>query len=89
MNSIARMYGVYPSTVLYWIQNFAIKVYEKPTPEGDVVIELNEIWHFIQSKKRNAGSGRHIAAIPVSWSTGSAEDATAPPLPRCSTTEKA
>ena len=73
MNSIARMFDVRPSTILYWVRNFALKVYEKPTPQGDVVVELDEMWHFLRSKKLKFGFGRHIAALPVSWSIGSAE----------------
>ena len=73
MNAIARMLSVEPSTVLYWIRNFALKVYEKPTPEGDVVVELDEMWHFLESKKLKYGYGRRIAALPVNWLTGNAE----------------
>jgi hypothetical protein len=43
---------VAPSTVLYWVRNFALKVYEKPEPQGAVVIELAEMRHFITSKKQ-------------------------------------
>ena len=68
-----------PSTVLYWVRNFALKVYEKPIPRGDVAIELDEMWHFLQSKKIKFGYGRRIAALPVSWLTGNAE--TAAPQP--------
>ena len=84
MNAIARMYKVQPSSVLYWIRNFALKVYEKPIPEGSVAVELDEMWHFLGSKKQNAGYGRHIAALPVSWLTGNAEDATAQRSQECS-----
>ena len=73
MNAIGRMLGVQPSTVLYWIRNFALKVYEKPTPQGDVVIELDEMWHFLASKKLKYGCGRRIAALPVNWWIGNAE----------------
>ncbi len=73
MNAIARMLKVAPSTVLYWVKNFALKVYDKPTPEGDVTVELDEMWHFLGSKKIKFGSGRHIAALPVSWLIGNAE----------------
>jgi len=73
MNAIARMMDVEPSTVLYWVRNFALKVYEKPTPKGDVVVELDEMWHFLESKKLKFGSGRRIAALPVSWTIGNAE----------------
>jgi transposase-like protein len=76
MNSIARMFGVAPSTVLYWVKNFALRVYEKPTPKGPVAIELDEMWHFLHKKKAGSGSGRRIAALQVSWLTGSAGTAT-------------
>ena len=84
MNAIARMHGVCPSTVLRWVRDFAIKVYEKPLPSGSVAVELDEMWHFIGSKKRSAGSGRHIAAIPASSSTGSAGTAAARHWRKCS-----
>jgi len=73
MNSIARMMKVAPSTVLYWVRNFALRAYEKPVPKGEVVIELDEMWHFLVSKKTNFGCGRDIAAVPVSWLNGNAE----------------
>ena len=73
MRAIGRMLGVEPSTVLYWVRNFALRVYEKPTPKGDVIVELDEMWHFLESKKLKYGCGRHIAALPVSWSIGNAE----------------
>ena len=84
MRSIARVFGVSPSTVLYWVRNFAIRTYQKPAPEGSVAVELDEMWHFIGSKKRSAGYGRHIAALPASWSTGSAETGAARPSKKCS-----
>ena len=84
MRSIARTFNVSPSTVLYWVRNFAIKTYQKPAPEGSVAVELDEMWHFIGSKKRGAGYGRHIAALPASWLTGSAETEAARPLEECS-----
>ena len=57
MRCIARMFGVAPSTILYWVRNFAIKIYEKPIPEGAVTFELDEMWHFINSKKQMFGLG--------------------------------
>ena len=66
MNAVARLLGVEPSTVLYWVRNFALRVYEKPTPQGDVAVELDEMWHFLGSKKLKFGSGRPIVALPVS-----------------------
>jgi hypothetical protein len=46
MNTIGRMLKVEPSTMLYWTKNFALKPYEKPAPQGEVLFELDEMWHF-------------------------------------------
>jgi len=70
MRTIAKLFRVNVTTILYWVRNFAINNYEKPTPQGAVIIELDEMWHFLESKKRNSGSGRLIVALPVSSLTG-------------------
>jgi len=70
MRTIAKLFRVNVTTVLYWIRNFALKTYDKPTPKGAVVIELDEMWHFIHSKKTNAGYGRLIVAVPMNSLTG-------------------
>ncbi|MDR0373667.1 MAG: IS1 family transposase, partial [Nitrososphaerota archaeon] len=57
MNALGRMLKVEPSTILYWVKNFALKTYEKPTPQGEVIIELDEMWHFLRTKKTRSGSG--------------------------------
>jgi transposase len=35
-----------------------------------VIIELDEMWHYLHSKKTNYGSGKLIVAIPVNSLTG-------------------
>ena len=70
MRTIAKLFRVNVTTILYWIRNFAIKNYEKTTPQGAVVIELDEMWHFLESKKQNSGSGKLIVALPVNSLTG-------------------
>lgn len=67
------MFDVKPSTVLYWVRNFALKIDEKPTPKGDIVVELDEMLRFLKSKKPKYGFGGHAAALPVNWLTGNAE----------------
>jgi transposase len=85
--TIADYIGVAPSTVLYWVRNFALKVYEKPAPlSKSVTIELDEMWHFLGSKKTKFGYGKPIAAIPVNSLIGSAESETTPPS-CCSTND--
>jgi transposase-like protein len=71
MNAIGRMLNVEPSTILYWVRNFALKTCQKPTPQGEVVIELDEMWHFLRSKKTGSGSGRRTVELPASLLIGS------------------
>jgi len=47
MNATGHMLNVEPSTMLYWVKNFALKTYEKSTPQGEVIIELDEMWRFL------------------------------------------
>jgi len=65
-NAIARIYGVATSTVMRWVRAFAEKTYEKPEPGQAVIVELDEMWHFLRSKKTNSGSGKLVVAIPIS-----------------------
>jgi transposase-like protein len=73
MRAIAKLFHVNVTTILYWVRNFAIENYAKPTPQGPIIIELDEMWHFIKSKKTNVGYGKLIAALPASLSTGNVE----------------
>lgn len=70
LNAIARIYLVSAQTVLRWVRNFAEKTYEKPEPREAVIVELDEMWHYLGSKKTNYGSGKLIVALPVSSLTG-------------------
>ena len=66
MRTIAKLFGVNASTILEWVRNFAIENYQKPTPKGPVVIELDEMWHFLHSKKTDSGYGKLIVALQAS-----------------------
>ena len=70
LNAIARIYKISAQSVLRWVRNFAEKTYEKPEPREAVVVELDEMWHYLGSKKTSCGSGRLIVALPVSSLTG-------------------
>jgi transposase len=70
MNAIGRILRVSAQSVLRWVRHFAEKTYEKPEPREAVVVELDEMWHYLGSKKTNYGSGKLIVALPVSSLTG-------------------
>ena len=65
MRTIGKLFMVNASTVLDWVRNFAIENFEKPTPKGPIFIELEEMWHFLKSKKTDSGYGRLIVVLPV------------------------
>jgi transposase len=75
--TIAKFLKVSPKAVHDWVKAFAKANYIKPEPQGEaVIVELDEMWHFLHSKKDRSGYGRLIAAIPANSSTGNAEGAT-------------
>ena len=75
--TIAKFFKVTHKSIYDWVKAFAIYNYDKPEPQGDaVIVELDEMWHFIHSKKHNAGYGRLIAVIPINLLTGNAASGT-------------
>ena len=71
--AIAKIVKVSHKAVFDWVKNFGLETYEKPQPKGDVVIELDEMWHFLNSKKTNFGYGKHFVVLQVNSSSGSVE----------------
>ena len=72
--TIARFFSVTHKSIHDWVKAYAIDNYTKPEPKGEsVVVELDEMWHYLHSKKEKSGYGRLIVAIPVNLSTGNAE----------------
>jgi len=56
---ISRLTGVSPATVMRWVKALADKIdMSLPAKEKQVAImELDEMWHFVQKKHKNVGSG--------------------------------
>jgi transposase-like protein len=85
MNRTAKILGVSTPTVQDWLEQFA-KVYApKPEPEGRaIVIELDEMWHYLKKSPRRCGSGRLGIVLQDSSWIGSAAVVTRPPASACS-----
>jgi len=81
--TIGTMLGFSNVAILKWIRAFAEKHYHKPIPKEAIVVEVDEMWHFIQSKKTNCGFGRRIVAQLDSLLTGNAEIVIPPLLQNC------
>jgi transposase len=52
LNAIAKLLKVSTPAVLKWVRKFARENYEKPKPGSAVVIEVDEMWHYLQKKEQ-------------------------------------
>ena len=82
--TIAKFFKVNVHSALVWMKSFAKNNYSKPAPIDDsVIIELDEMWHFLRSKKDEFGSGRPTAEQQNSSSIGSAAHEMLKHLEKC------
>lgn len=80
MNRTAKLLGVSTPTVMTWIERFAAVYAQKPEPEGRaVVVELDEMWHYLKKRPASSGSGRLAIVLRGDWLTGSAAVVTPSP----------
>ena len=80
MNRTAQLLGVSAPTIQAWLEQFAAAYAQKPEPEGRaVVIELDEMWHYLKKSLNRSGSGRLGIVLQGNWWTGSAAVVTRPP----------
>ena len=81
MNRTAKLLGVSTPTIQAWLEQFAAAYAQKPEPEGRaVVIELDEMWHYLKKRPTSSGSGRLGIVLQGSWWTGNAGIVTRPPV---------
>ena len=84
MNRTAKLLAVSTPTIQAWLEQFARAYAQKPEPEGRaVVIELDEMWHYLKKSPSRCGSGRLGIALQASWWTGNAAVVTRPPASAC------
>ena len=80
MNRTAKLLGVSTPTIQAWLEQFAAAYAQKPEPEGRaVVIELDEMWHYLKKSPSRSGFGKLGIVLPASWWTGNAAVVTRPP----------
>ena len=85
MNRTAKLLGVSTPTIQAWLEQFAAVYAQKPEPEGRaVVIELDEMWHYLKKSQSRSGSGRLGIGRPGGWWTWNAAVVTRPPASACS-----
>lgn len=72
MNSIAKLFNYTPPAVLRWIKAFGHQHFVKPEPISDsVVLEIDEMHHYLKKNPIKSGYGRLIVEIPANSSIGS------------------
>src|SRR3982751_4480047 len=80
MNRTAQLLGVSTPTVQAWLEPFAAAYAQKPEPEGRaVVIELDEMWPYLNQSPSRSGSGKLGIVRQASWWTGNAAVVTKSP----------
>jgi transposase len=79
MNRTGELLGVSTPTVQARLEQFAAAYAQKPEPEGPaVVIEFDEMWHYLKKPSRS-GTGKLGIVLQASWWTGNAAVVTRPP----------
>jgi len=82
LNRIGQVCGVSAQSALNWIRDYAAEHAERPKPEGQaVILELDELWHYLQKKDASSGFGRRWIAFPVDYWIGNSAPGTHPPSP--------
>ena len=80
MNRTAKLLGVSTPSVMTWIEQFARDHAQKPEPEGRaLVVELDEMWHYLKKRPASSGCGRLGIVLQADWLTGNAAVVTEPP----------
>src|SRR3712207_4892952 len=82
MNRTAKLVGVSTPSVMAWIEQFAKAYAQKPAPEGRaVVIELDEMWHYLKKRPTSSGCGKLGIVLQDVSSIGNWAVVTRPPAP--------
>jgi len=67
---IAKLFGTFPSAVQRWLENEAEKLPE-PEVSGSIrEMEIDEMWHFLESKKTKDGSSKRWIVLQSELSPG-------------------
>ena len=69
-NMMGKLFGRNRSLIYRWIREAGLNT-EEPVVDGEITqIEFDEMWHFIQSKKRNFGSSKRLTVAVGELSPG-------------------
>lgn len=84
MNRTAKLLGVSTPSVMRWIEQFAQDHAQKPEAEGRaLVIEIDEMWHYLKKSPTSSGCGRLGIVLQADWLTGNSAVVTGPRSNAC------
>jgi transposase-like protein len=64
LRAVAKHLQVSVQSILVWVKDFSkANKLTPPTKGSYVVLELDEMWHFIEKKNKNAGSGKFLTVV--------------------------
>jgi len=68
-NAIGTLFSVTGEAVRQWVKKFSGTLPPLEADPKDVrVVEMDEMWHFLQKKTTNTGSGRPLLILAGNWS---------------------
>lgn len=70
MNKIGKLLGVSDVAVLKWVRKEADLVEDNSPHAESKIVMIDEMWHFVNGKKRKFGSGEPLMAYHVALSDG-------------------
>ena len=66
LKAAAKRLGVSARSVKRWVRDHAREPCPRPEPAGRaVVVEIDEMWHFVEKRRASSGSGRPSSATPA------------------------
>ena len=66
LSAVGKRLGVSAQSVMRWVRDHARDHCPKPEPTGRAtVVELDEVWHFVNKRRASSGAGRPSSAARV------------------------
>ena len=66
LSAVGKRLGVSAQSVMRWVRDHARRHCPKPQPTSRAtVVELDEVWHFVEKRPTSSGSGRLLSATPA------------------------
>jgi transposase len=69
-NAIGKLFCVSAQAVINWVRKHTLDLPEIQIEQPVQVIELDEMWHFLEKKRTNSGFGKHSILVQIDCLTG-------------------